>query len=54
MQTLNKKSKADRRKTYKDWQVSFMNKNYLAAAGFYFTNCSDVVRCAFCGVKVGY
>ena len=31
-----------------------MDKNYLAAAGFYFTNCGDVVRCAFCGVEVGY
>jgi len=31
-----------------------MDKNHLAFAGFYFTNCSDVVRCAFCGVEVGY
>ena len=54
MQTLNMKSEADRRKTYKDWYVSFMDKNYLAAAGFYFTNCGDVVRCAFCEVEVGY
>ena len=54
MQTLNMKSEADRRKTYKDWHVSFMDKNYLAAAGFYFTNCGDVVRCGFCGVEVGY
>ena len=54
MQALNMKSEADRRKTYKDWHVSFMDKNYLAAAGFYFTNCGDVVRCAFCGVEEGY
>jgi len=26
MQTLNLKSEADRRKTYKDWHVSFMDK----------------------------
>jgi E3 ubiquitin-protein ligase XIAP len=54
MQTLNMKSEADRRKTYKEWHVPFMDKNHLAAAGFYFTNCGDVVRCAFCGVEVGY
>jgi len=30
-----------------------MDANELAAAGFYFTNWSDVVRCAFCGVQVG-
>ena len=45
MQALNMKSEADRRKTYKDWHISFMDKNYLAAAaGFFFTNCGDVVR----------
>jgi len=31
-----------------------MDKNHLAAAGFYFTNCSDVARCAFRGVEVCY
>ena len=30
MQTLNMKSEADRRKTYKDWHVSFMDKSHLA------------------------
>ena len=30
-----------------------MDVNQLAASGFYFTNWSDVVRCAFCGVQVG-
>ena len=54
MPTLNMKSEADRRKTYKDWHVLFMDKNYLAAAGFYFTKCGDVVRCVFCGVDLGY
>ena len=43
MQTLNTKSEADRRKTYKEWHVRFMDKNHLAAAGFYFTNCSDLL-----------
>jgi len=50
---LNMKSEADRRRTYEKWQVSFMDKNHLSAAGFYFTNRNDVVRCAFCGVEVG-
>jgi len=31
-----------------------MDKNHLAAAGFYYTKWSDVVRCAFCGVELGY
>jgi len=53
MQKLNMKSEADRRKTYEGWPVSFMDKNQLSAAGFYFTNRGDVVRCAFCGVEVG-
>jgi len=31
-----------------------MEANKLAAAGFYFTNQCDVVRCAFCGIEVGH
>jgi hypothetical protein len=31
-----------------------MDGNQLAAAGFYFTDQSDIVRCAFSGVEVGY
>ena len=49
---LKLKSEADRRKTYETWSVPFMDANQLAAAGFYFTNLSDVVRCVFCGVRV--
>ena len=30
-----------------------MDVNQLVAAGFFFTNRGDVVRCAFCGVEVG-
>ena len=33
--------------------MPFMDKNQLVAAGFYYTNRGDVVRCAFCGVEVG-
>jgi hypothetical protein len=31
-----------------------MDANQLAAIGFYFTNHNVIVRCAFCGVEVGY
>jgi hypothetical protein len=34
--------------------LCFMNKNDMAAAGFYFTGIGDVVRCPFCGVQIGY
>jgi hypothetical protein len=34
--------------------VPFTNKNRLAAAGFYYTSRGDIVRCAFCGVEVGW
>jgi len=54
MQALNMKSGGLIVAKHKDWHVSFIGKNYLAADGFYFTNCGDVIRCAFCGVKVGY
>ena len=47
------KSEVDRRKTFKYWRVPFMDVNQLAAAGFFFTNRGDVVRCAFCEVEVG-
>jgi hypothetical protein len=33
--------------------VPIIDINYLSAAGFYCTNWSDVVRCAFCGAEVG-
>ena len=54
MRTLNMKSEADRLKTREDWHVPFMDENHLTVAGFCFTNWGDVVRCAFCGVEVGY
>ena len=31
-----------------------MDANQLAAIGFYFTKQTLIVRCAFCGVEVGY
>jgi len=54
LQPLNLKSEVDRRKTFKHWHVPFMDVNQLVAAGFFFTNRGDVVRCAFCGVEVGH
>ena len=45
---LNLKTEADRRKRYETWRITFMDANQLAAAGFYFTNQSDIVRCVFC------
>jgi hypothetical protein len=54
LQNLNLKSKIDRRKTFKYSRVPFMDINQLTAAGFFFTNRSDVVRCEFCEVVVGH
>ncbi|XP_023710490.2 baculoviral IAP repeat-containing protein 2 [Cryptotermes secundus] len=51
---LNMKRESDRRKTYERWVVPFMDPNRLAAAGFYYINQGDVVRCVFCGVEVGH
>jgi len=31
-----------------------MDANQLAAAGFYFTNQSDIVRSVYCGVEIGW
>jgi hypothetical protein len=44
---------ADRLKTFDNWPVSFISKNDMAAAGFYFLGREDWVRCPFCGVQIG-
>ena len=54
LQPLNLKSEVDRHKTFKYWRVPFLDVNQLVAAGFFFTNRGDEVRCAFCGVEVGH
>ena len=54
LQPLYLKNEVHRRKSYETWRKLFMDVNQMAAAGFYFTNKSDIVRCAFCGVVVGY
>jgi hypothetical protein len=47
------KDEDNRLKTIEQWTVPFMDKNRMVFAGLYFTNRSDVFRCAFCGVHVG-
>jgi hypothetical protein len=49
----NMKKEADRLRTYDICPVSFVNKNDMAAAGFYFMGSEDRVRCPLCGVQVG-
>jgi hypothetical protein len=53
LQNLKLNSEVDRGKTFKYWRVPFMDVNQVAAAGFFFTNWGDVVRCAFWEVEVG-
>jgi hypothetical protein len=48
------KTQADRLKTYEHWPLSFLDKNEIAAAGFYLTGYGDLVRCPFCKVLMGY
>lgn len=43
----------ERLKTFERWPVSFLSPSIMAAAGFYYLNRDDVVKCAFCGVEVG-
>ena len=47
-------SEVDHRKTYGTWRVPFMDANQLAAAGFYFTNHSDIVHCVSGGVEIDW
>ena len=49
----NVKSEAISRQTFHNWPVQFIDKNHLAAAGFYYTDLKDVVCCAFCEVQLG-
>jgi len=54
LQHLNLNTEADSRKKYEKWRIHIMEPKQLAAAGFYFTNQSDLVRCFFCGVEMGH
>jgi hypothetical protein len=42
----------NRRKTFNDWPVTFISKNEMVAAGFYYVGKEDRVRCPFCEVQV--
>jgi len=53
MQHLNVKSEADRRLTFEKWPVTFIDTNNVDEAGFYYTDHSDVVCCAFCVAQIG-
>lgn len=50
---LNLSLESDRLKTFDNWPVSFINKNELASAGFYYTQVDDRVICYYCNVEVG-
>ena len=47
------KSEADRCLTFEKWPVAFIHKNNQAEAGYYYTDHSDVVCCAFCVAQIG-
>lgn len=44
---------ANRLKTFRNWNVCFIEKNQLALLGFYYYGQSDIVKCFFCGLKLG-
>ena len=52
-QHLNMRSEADRGLTFEKCPVAYIDKNILAKAGFYYTDHSDVVCCAFCVTQIG-
>ena len=53
IEDYNVKSEAVRLQTFHNWPDEFIDKNDLAAAGFYFTGFKDIVCCAFCEVQLG-
>ncbi|XP_046986426.1 baculoviral IAP repeat-containing protein 7-like [Schistocerca americana] len=48
------KSEVERLKTFRNWSVSFIDKEKLAAAGFVYYWGSDGVKCAFCHAEIGH
>jgi len=53
MQHLNTKCEEDRRLTFEKCPVAFIDNNNIAEAEFYYTDHSDVVRCALCVEQIG-
>lgn len=43
-----------RRQTFVDWKVTFIDREKLARAGFFYLKTKDHVQCAFCRGIVGY
>lgn len=41
-----------RLESFKDWSISYIKPEWLAAAGFYFTGHSDIVKCFDCHVTL--
>ena len=50
--TITSKSEAISCHTFHNWPVQFIDKNQLAAVGFYYTDWKDLVYCAFYGVQL--
>lgn len=44
----------NRLETYGNWPIDFITPEQLAAAGFYYLNVDDQVKCAFCGGIIGH
>ena len=50
--TVAQKSEEIRRQTFHNLHVEVLDKNHLAAAGFYYTNFKNVVCSAFCKIEL--
>jgi hypothetical protein len=48
------KSYAALLKTYEGWSLTFMDKDEMATAGFYFTGYGVILRCTFYKVICGF
>ncbi|XP_026290013.1 death-associated inhibitor of apoptosis 1 isoform X2 [Frankliniella occidentalis] len=53
LRTSNFRSEKERLESFAGFPSRAMNVRQLAAAGFWYTKCEDIVRCAFCNVEVG-
>lgn len=47
------KSQRNRLLSYINWPCTFVTADALAEQGFFYTQKSDIVRCAFCGLELG-
>lgn len=51
--TKNYKSEKERLESFAGFRSGTVDVRQLAKAGFFYTKCDDIVRCAFCNVEVG-